>query len=167
MLDLSELNESQRQAAEFNEGPLLVIAGAGSGKTKTLVFRVANLINNGISPESILLLTFTRKAAQEMLKRATTILDHRCNNVSGGTFHAFAVTILRQYAEKLGYTQQFTIMDRSDQESLIGQIRKQKNTGLDKKRFPKKNTILYIISKSIRRSISSTFTRCKRSSTSC
>ena len=149
MLDLTELNPSQRQAAEFKDGPLLVIAGAGSGKTKTLVFRVAKLIDDGVEPESILLLTFTRKAAQEMLKRASTILDHRCNNVSGGTFHAFAVTILRQYAEAIGYDKQFTIMDRSDQEDLVGQIRKQKSALLDKKRFPKKGTLLSIISKSV------------------
>jgi DNA helicase II / ATP-dependent DNA helicase PcrA len=149
MLDLSELNPSQKQAAEFTEGPLLVIAGAGSGKTKTLVFRVAKLIDDGVAPESILLLTFTRKAAQEMLKRATTILDHRCNNVGGGTFHAFAVTILRQYSEAIGYDNQFTIMDRSDQEDLVGQIRKEKSELLDKKRFPKKGTLLTIISKSV------------------
>ena len=90
-----ELNDAQRKVVYFNNGPLLVIAGAGSGKTKTLVYRVARLVNDGVSPESILLLTFTRKSAQEMLNRASTILDQRCNNVSGGTFHSFANIILR------------------------------------------------------------------------
>ena len=85
-----ELNVNQQEAVFFGEGPLLIIAGAGSGKTKTLVCRVAYLIEKGIPPEQILLLTFTRKAAEEMLKRATQMLDRRCKNVSGGTFHGFA-----------------------------------------------------------------------------
>jgi len=85
-----ELNPSQFQAVNIIKGSLLVIAGAGSGKTRTLTYRVARLVEEGISPSAILLLTFTRKAAQEMLKRASRLLDNRCEDVAGGTFHSFA-----------------------------------------------------------------------------
>ncbi len=98
-----QLNSSQLQAVTTTEGPLLVIAGAGSGKTRTLTYRVARLVEDGVSPSSILLLTFTRKAAQQMLLRATKLLDRRCENVAGGTFHSFGNIILRKYAAALGY----------------------------------------------------------------
>lgn len=143
-----ELNENQKKAVLHQEGPVLVIAGAGSGKTKTLVHRVARLVSEGIPPESILLLTFTRKASQEMLKRATQILDHRCHNVAGGTFHAFSNIILRKYAERVGYSPNFTILDQADSEDMVAGIRKSQLTTVDK-RFPKKRTITSIISKSI------------------
>ena len=106
-----DLNPAQREAVFFDNGPLLLIAGAGSGKTKTLVHRVARLVHNGVAPQSILLLTFTRKAAEEMLNRAAKILDNRCREVSGGTFHSFGNIILRQYAEHIDYNSQFTIME--------------------------------------------------------
>ena len=144
---LDELNPAQRQAAEFNNGPLLVIAGAGSGKTKTLVYRVVRLVELGIEPERILLLTFTRKSAQEMLERASNVLDQRCNNVSGGTFHAFASITLRKYAKHIGFAPEFTILDRSDAENLIQLIRKKYKTLIKEKRFPKKSTLMDIISK--------------------
>ena len=144
-----ELNPQQYEAVMFNEGPLLVIAGAGSGKTKTLVHRVAKLINDGVPAEQILLLTFTRKAAEEMLNRATTILDERCANVSGGTFHAFAHIALRKYANHIGFDKEFTIMDRSDSEDLIQRIRKENGFAQGDKRFPKKGTIASVIGKSI------------------
>ena len=145
----SELNPAQKQATLFNEGPLLLIAGAGSGKTKTLVYRVARLINDGVPAEQILLLTFTRKAAEEMLKRAANILDERCRNVSGGTFHAFANVSLRKFASHIGYDPQFTILDRADAEDLIQTIRKAKGLSATEKRFPKKGTIANIIGKAI------------------
>ena len=144
-----ELNPNQKKVVLFKEGPLLVIAGAGSGKTKTLVHRVAKLIYDGIAPESILLLTFTRKSAQEMLKRAVSLLDNRCQKISGGTFHAFATVILRKYAHHIGYNPQFSIIDRSDSEDLIQVIRKECGVDKKEKRFPKKNTLLSIISKAI------------------
>ncbi len=144
-----ELNQAQQEAVFFEEGPLLLIAGAGSGKTKTLTFRVARLVNNGVPPEAILLLTFTRKAANEMLERATQVLDNRCRDVSGGTFHAFGNILLRQYAKYIGYTSQFTIMDRGDAEDLINLVRKGQNWPAGEKKFPKKGTIASIISKSI------------------
>ena len=97
----TDLNQAQLEAVTSKEGPILVIAGAGSGKTKTLTYRVARLIEDGIKPENILLLTFTKKAAAEMLSRATLVLDDRCEKVAGGTFHSFANIILRKYSQLL------------------------------------------------------------------
>ena len=141
-----ELNPSQYKAAVSHRGPLLVLAGAGSGKTRTLVFRVARMVEEGIDPASILLLTFTRRAAEEMLQRVEALLGSRCDRVTGGTFHSFANTILRRYAQLLGFANAFTILDRSDSEDVINLIRSR--MGLDKKerRFPRKQTILEILS---------------------
>ncbi|RAP29548.1 hypothetical protein DID76_03945 [Candidatus Marinamargulisbacteria bacterium SCGC AG-414-C22] len=144
-----DLNDQQAEAVFFGDGPLLLIAGAGSGKTKTLVHRVARLIHDGVAPEQILLLTFTRKAAEEMLTRAANILDDRCANVSGGTFHAFAHLALRKYASYIGFDPEFTIMDRGDSEDLIQRIRKEKGLAQGDKRFPKKGTITSVIGKAI------------------
>ena len=146
---IENLNKEQKEAVLNTEGPNLIVAGAGSGKTKTLTYRVARLVNEGVHPSSILLLTFTRKSAQEMLRRATQILDDRCQNVSGGTFHSFANLTLRKYAANLGYQESFTIMDRSDAEDLISMIRKEYNYGKLDKRFPKKGTIMNVVSKAI------------------
>ena len=146
---IDELNPAQKEAALFGKGPLLVIAGAGSGKTKTLVYRVARLVEDNVPPERILLLTFTRKAATEMLNRASRTLDSRCQRIAGGTFHSFGVSLLRKYAERLGYGPQFTILDRSDAEDVIQSIRKEKGFSATDKRFPKKSTLLSIFSKSI------------------
>ncbi|MCE2487293.1 MAG: UvrD-helicase domain-containing protein [Desulfurellaceae bacterium] len=141
-----ELNPSQYEAAVTHRGPLLVLAGAGSGKTRTLVFRVARMVEEGVDPASILLLTFTRRASEEMLQRVEALLGSRCDRVTGGTFHSFANTILRRYAQLLGFANAFTILDRSDSEDVINLIRSR--MGLDKKerRFPRKQTILEILS---------------------
>ncbi len=141
-----ELNPAQYEAAVTHQGPLLVLAGAGSGKTRTLVFRVARMVEAGIDPTSILLMTFTRRAAQEMLQRVETLLGNRCDLVTGGTFHSFANTILRRYAQLLGFANAFTILDRGDSEDVINLIRSR--MGLDKKerRFPRKQTIVEIFS---------------------
>lgn len=143
-----DLNEAQLEAVKSKEGPILVIAGAGSGKTKTLTYRVARLIEDGIKPENILLLTFTKKAAAEMLSRATIVLDNRCEKVAGGTFHSFANIILRKYSKLLGLKNNFTIMDRADCEDVINHIVGQLFPKKEK-RFPKKSTLLDIYSKSI------------------
>ena len=119
------LNSSQMEAVNCKKGPLLVIAGAGSGKTRTLTYRVASLVEEGISPDSILLLTFTRKASQEMLKRAAELLDNRCERVAGGTFHSFAHAVLRRHASKIGFDRNFSIMDRTESEQLISMLRKE------------------------------------------
>lgn len=144
-----ELNPQQLEAVTSIDGPFLVIAGAGSGKTRTLVYRVAFLVEQGIAPESILLLTFTRKAAQEMMRRAASILDDRCSRVAGGTFHSFANLMLRRYAAALGMHSNFTIVDRGDAEDIIQVIRV--NLELNKKgrRFPRKSTLMELISKSV------------------
>jgi DNA helicase-2/ATP-dependent DNA helicase PcrA len=97
------LNPAQYEAVTTLQGPLLVIAGAGSGKTRTLTYRVARLAEEGVPPGAILLLTFTRKASLEMLRRAADLLDQRCERVAGGTFHSFGNVILRRYAQKLGF----------------------------------------------------------------
>jgi DNA helicase-2/ATP-dependent DNA helicase PcrA len=141
------LNPSQYEAVLFDKGPLLVIAGAGSGKTRTLTYRVARLVEDGIPPASILLLTFTRKASQEMLKRATELLDNRCERVSGGTFHSFANAVLRRYAALVGFDSRFTIIDRADMESLISLLRKETGCGADIRSFPKKQTLAGIFSR--------------------
>ncbi len=144
----TELNEAQLEAVKTREGAILVVAGAGSGKTKTLTYRCARLIEDGIKPENILLLTFTKKAAKEMLNRAALALDERCENISGGTFHSFANLILRKYSALLGLKNNFTIMDTSDSQDVILHLTNQLFPKKEK-RFPKKSTILEIYSKSV------------------
>ena len=147
-----ELNPAQLEAVKFKNGPVLVIAGAGSGKTKTLTFRVARLIESGIKPENILLLTFTKKAADEMLNRAVMILDSRCEKVAGGTFHSFSNYILRKYSNLLELRNNFTIIDRADAEDVINHLRGSV-IGKQEKRFPRKGTILDIYSKAINKNM--------------
>ncbi len=143
----SRLNPEQYRAVTHIEGPVLVIAGAGSGKTRTLVYRVARLIMEGIPPESILLLTFTRKAASGMLQRASEITGPACSQVAGGTFHSFAHRMLRSHAHLAGYSPNFTIMDAGDTRDLLHLLaREMKFTGPGK-RFPRKATLAAIISK--------------------
>ncbi len=144
------LNPAQLEAVNFNNGSLLVIAGAGSGKTRTLTYRVARLVEEGISPSAILLLTFTRKAAGEMVDRATALLDNRCKRVSGGTFHSFANTVLRKHASSTGNDHRYTIIDRVDSEGLISMLRKEiASASLSKHAFPNKKTLANIFSKSV------------------
>jgi len=147
------LNAAQYEAVTALQGPVLVVAGAGSGKTRTLVFRVARLVESGVDPGSILLLTFTRKAAAEMLRRAADLLDGRCERVSGGTFHSFANTVLRRHGAVAGVASSFTILDRGDSEDVIALLRARR--GLDKKerRFPRKQTIAAIYSMAVNKSV--------------
>jgi DNA helicase-2/ATP-dependent DNA helicase PcrA len=147
-LDLgADLNPAQLEAVRSLEGPHLVVAGAGSGKTRTLVARVAWLVAQGVEPESILLLTFTRRAAREMLRRATALLDERVNRVAGGTFHSFANTVLRRGARRLGYTPDFTILDRADAAELLGGLRTELGYDRRERRFPRKDTLADLYSK--------------------
>jgi DNA helicase-2/ATP-dependent DNA helicase PcrA len=145
------LNPSQVEAVVTLEGPVLVIAGAGSGKTRTLVYRVARLVEAGVAPESILLLTFTRKAAQEMLERAAGLSDARCRFVSGGTFHSIAHRVLRTHAELLGYKNSFAILDRPDMEEVIQSLVPELGIPKGTARFPKRSTLANIISKAANR----------------
>jgi DNA helicase-2/ATP-dependent DNA helicase PcrA len=148
-----DLNRQQFEAVTHGEGPLLVVAGAGSGKTRTLIYRVAYLVEKGILPENLLLLTFTRRAAQEMLWRASQLLDESCRDVTGGTFHAVANLLLRRYGYHLGYAPNFTIIDRSDAEGIINILKSSLSMAGAGKRFPTKRVILNIISKAINRSM--------------
>ncbi len=142
----SELNQQQYDAATAPDGPVLVIAGAGTGKTRTLVYRVAYLVETGIPPEQIVLLTFTRRAAREMLTRASSLLDGRCSRVQGGTFHSFCLGILRRYAPKLGYPHGFSILDASDAADVLDVIRTARGMHKSEQRFPKKRTLQTIVS---------------------
>src|SRR5712672_4229988 len=110
----SELNEQQQAAVMAPPGPSLVIAGAGAGKTRTLIYRVAYLLEQGIPPERILLLTFTNKAAREMMRRVADLLGQELPSLWGGTFHSIGNRVLRAHADRLGYQRDFTIMDRED-----------------------------------------------------
>ena len=141
------LNAAQLQAVTCLEGPLLVIAGAGSGKTRTLIYRVARLVESGVSPESILLLTFTRKASGEMLERAAGLADERCRFVSGGTFHSLAHRVLRNYATLLGFENTFTVLDRADMEEAIQSLLQEMQVDKGAGRFPKRATLANILSK--------------------
>ena len=141
------LNSQQLAAVTAGEGPSLVIAGAGSGKTRTLVYRVAYLIDSGIDPSNILLLTFTRKSAQEMLARVGDLIGARSQRVCGGTFHSVANLLLRRYGRSIGVEPGFTILDRGDAEDLIALIRAQLGLNEKDKRFPRKGTIMEMLSK--------------------
>lgn len=141
------LNSAQLAAVVTTEQPVLVIAGAGSGKTRVIVHRVSYLIEKGVDPQMILLLTFTRKAANEMLDRVEMLLhDKNVGNVTGGTFHSFASYILRRYANLIGLPSNFTIIDNSDSEDIIDLIRTELRFNTKDKKFPKKSRILEIIS---------------------
>lgn len=144
-----ELNTSQFEAASAVNGCYLIIAGAGTGKTRTLVYRVARLIELGYDPNSILLLTFTRKAANEMMKRASMLLDDRCSKIRGGTFHSFANLTLRKYAKAIGIESAFTILDQGDSEDVINLIRSQDRFLTKDKRFPNKQTLNKVYSLSV------------------
>ncbi len=130
---LAQLNEPQREAAECTEGPVMIIAGAGSGKTRTLTYRIAHLIEKGVDPYRILALTFTNKAAGEMKERIIKLVGSEARNIWMGTFHSVFARVLRADGDKLGYTNSFTIYDTDDQKAAIKQIVKQLN--LDPKAY--------------------------------
>src|SRR5580658_6236118 len=114
----AQLNDEQYAAVTAKPGPILVIAGAGSGKTRTLTYRVAYLIENGVEPENILLLTFTNKASREMLERVGNLMPHDISRIWGGTFHSVANRLLRRHANEIGFSSDFTILDRDDANDL-------------------------------------------------
>src|SRR5213595_3707576 len=142
----AELNEQQLAAVTASPGPLLVIAGAGSGKTRTLTYRVAYLLENGIDPRNILLLTFTNKAARQMLDRVANLLPTDGSGIWGGTFHSVGNRMLRRHGSALGYNSGFTIMDCEDQKDLINTV--VASAGIDPKeiRFPKGDVLAEIFS---------------------
>jgi len=154
MVELKKrLNPSQYAAATTIDGPLLVIAGAGSGKTRVIEYRVLHLVQNKINPRSVLLLTFTRKAAREMLSRAEKH-NPKCSLIDGGTFHSFAFKVLKKYAKNIGLSSTFTVLDESDAEESIRRCCVKLGFFNKEKRFPKKNTLRTIISKSLNKKAS-------------
>ena len=153
---LKDLNEAQKCAVTEEEGPVLVIAGAGTGKTRTLAYRVAYLISRGVPAERILLLTFTRRAAAEMVRRASAIasriapeLAAGTKRVWGGTFHATANRLLRTYGKAVGLEPNFTVLDRSDAADLMQVLRTRLGLASKEKRFPRKTTCLDIYSRCV------------------
>ncbi|HKP04158.1 MAG TPA: UvrD-helicase domain-containing protein [Chthoniobacterales bacterium] len=142
----AELNEQQLAAVTASPGPLLVIAGAGSGKTRTLTYRVAYLLENGIDPRNILLLTFTNKAARQMLDRVTNLLPVDASGLWGGTFHSIGNRMLRRHGSALGYSSGFTIMDREDQKDLIDTVVAAAGINPKEIRFPKGDVLAEIFS---------------------
>ena len=149
-----ELNAEQHAAATHGDGPLLIVAGAGSGKTRTLVYRVAHLVDNGVRPERILLLTFTRRAAQEMLSRAERLIGSASRNVQGGTFHATAHRLLRRFGPSAGLPKDFSIMDQGDSADLMQISRAALGFGSGAKRFPKKETLRHVYSRHVNTGVS-------------
>ncbi|MGE5239587.1 MAG: ATP-dependent helicase [Chloroflexota bacterium] len=148
-----KLNPSQYAAVTSIDGPLLVIAGAGSGKTRVIEYRVLHLVQSDVSPHAILLLTFTRRAAREMLSRASRH-DPRCRNVEGGTFHSFAYRQLHRHARHLGFGESFSVLDEGDAEEAIHRCGTKLGFYNREKRFPKKDTLRTIISMSINKNAS-------------
>ncbi|MCI4649996.1 UvrD-helicase domain-containing protein, partial [Phaeodactylibacter sp.] len=128
---LDELNDVQRQAVTNTDGPVLVVAGPGSGKTRVLTYRIAHLIEKGTAPWEILALTFTNKAAREMKERIGKVVGPRANRVWAGTFHSIFARILRVEAEKIGYPSNFTIYDTDDSKSVIRSIIQEMNLNKD------------------------------------
>ena len=142
----AELNAQQLAAVTAPPGPALVIAGAGSGKTRTLTYRVAYLIENGVLPSNILLLTFTNKAAREMLDRVANLLPSDISGLWGGTFHSVGNRILRRHAEAAGFAPGFSIMDREDQQDLLDAVIAGSGIDPKDKRFPKGEVLADVFS---------------------
>jgi DNA helicase-2/ATP-dependent DNA helicase PcrA len=141
----SVLNPAQYKAVAHGGGPALVVAGAGTGKTRTLVYRVARLIESGVEPDQIVLLTFTRRAAEDMLDRASSLLDGRCRLVRGGTFHAFCHGLLSRYLPP------YTLLDAEDASDVMQLARSQSGAARNSSLFPNKHTLLAIHSAQVNR----------------
>ena len=124
-MNLNSLNEEQKQAVLYNEGPLLIIAGAGSGKTRVITYKVAYLVESGVSPDNILAITFTNKAASEMKERVDDLLGENSKKIFISTFHKFCGRILRVFIESIGYNRNFTIYDTDDQKKILNKIIKE------------------------------------------
>ena len=152
MTDLASLlNKEQFEAATAPDGPLLILAAAGTGKTRTLVYRVVHLIERGVYPSEILLLTFTNRAAREMLDRAESVTPGITSGLWGGTFHHVANRILRKYGPRIGYPNDFRILDADDQKTIMGHCIK--DEGFTAKTFPKREVVLSLLSGATNRGI--------------
>ncbi|MEK7529818.1 MAG: UvrD-helicase domain-containing protein, partial [Patescibacteria group bacterium] len=147
MIDFkNELNDEQWQVVQNAEGPTLVLAGAGSGKTRTIIYRVAYLLERGVHSSNILLVTFTNKAAREMVERLEHILGSTSVGLWSGTFHSVANRLLRTYALLLGFQQNFTILDSDDSTSLIKACIKEAKISTEGRRFPSPRVVQAMIS---------------------
>src|SRR4051812_7258635 len=149
----SHLNPEQLEVVEAPLAPVLVIAGAGSGKTRTLVYRLARMLEEGIPPEGILLLTFTNKAAREMMKRAAELVGNLpgvdLRRLAGGTFHSVGQRLLREYAPTLGFDDSFGIIDREDQADLMSACTAELGYAVGQRRFPRADVLLDLYSSAI------------------
>jgi DNA helicase-2/ATP-dependent DNA helicase PcrA len=143
------LNDQQVAVVEAGEGPILVVAGAGSGKTRTLTWRVARLLHDGLAPESILLLTFTNKAAREMLRRVEEVCRVDTRRIAGGTFHHVAHQLLREHGGELGYRRGYSILDREDARDLLGAVIAECGLAVGARRFPKADVIADLVSMAV------------------
>jgi DNA helicase-2/ATP-dependent DNA helicase PcrA len=143
------LNEQQVSVVEAGDGPILVVAGAGSGKTRTLTWRVARLVADGVPPESILLLTFTNKAAREMLRRVEEVCKVDVRRMTGGTFHHVAHTVLREHGAQLGYAPGYSIMDREDTRDLMGAAIADCGLAVGARRFPRADVVIDLVSMAV------------------
>jgi DNA helicase II / ATP-dependent DNA helicase PcrA len=141
-----ELNQEQLDAVLHGDGPCLVLAGAGSGKTRTITYRVAYLLENGVDPSSILLLTFTNKSAREMLERVERLLGASAHGIWGGTFHSIANRLLRSFATRVGYSNGFSILDMEDARDLVKAVMKDMHIDPKERRFPSPAVCQNIIS---------------------
>lgn len=144
------LNPSQLDAVQTIDGPVLVVAGAGTGKTRVIEYRCLNMVNMGIAPEQILLLTFTRKAARQMLSRAS-LHDAKCRKIHGGTFHSFAYHVIKKHKRDLGFENNISFMDEGDCADALNLLASRLGYLEDKSRFPKKDTLRKILSMSLNR----------------
>ncbi len=144
-----DLNQEQKKAVFHKSGPCMVIAGAGSGKTRVITYRVSYLVNQGISPSRIMLATFTNRAAKEMVRRASSLIDIDITPLWAGTFHHLSNLILRKDAKKIGYSPSFTILDREDSKELLKNIKNEKIKKEEKKIFPKETVLQDIYSFSV------------------
>ena len=142
----AELNDEQYQAVSSPPGHVLVIAGAGSGKTRTLTYRVAWLLDKGLDAREILLLTFTNKAAREMTERVKDLVPGDISALWAGTFHSIGARILRKHAEDMGYTRSFSIMDRDDQKAMLKTLIKECEIDTSQRRFPKPDVLASLFS---------------------
>ena len=142
----TDLNEEQLAVATASGGPMLVIAGAGSGKTRALTYRLSWLVHNGVEPSRILLVTFTNRAAREMLSRVEVLVRQKTKDIWGGTFHHIANRLLRQHGKKLGVSPDFTILDREDSRDLISSCVHEAGVDIHKRRFPRRSVLSAISS---------------------
>src|SRR3989440_10668415 len=145
----SELNDEQRAVALSPQGPTLVIAGAGSGKTRTLTYRVAHLIEEGVAPDRILLLTFTNRAAREMMARVAALRRIDGRQLAGGTFHHVAHGLLRDHVERLGYAERFGLLDREDAKELMASATADLGLGVGQRRFPRADVLVDLYSTAV------------------